>query len=277
MRHDIARFQKRLTAVSVKAGQEGIILSDVPISALEQAKEAKAAYGEIETYHPGYPGAQDTYYVGHIKGVGHIYQQTFIDTYAKIGFAQLYDRNNALVAADLLNDRVLPFYEQYDLRLLRVLTDRGTEYCGSREHHQYQFYLAIEDIDHTKIRAKSPQTNGICERFNRTVKNGFYDIAFRKKIYSSIEQLQNDLDAWMLDYNTSRTHSGKFCLEKTPMQTFLESIDIAKEHYLETISQINNPLQADILNNVGVGGDCGKYQTESLLLKPISDNFYISR
>ena len=275
LRHDIATFQKRLKAVSVKAEQDGIILSDTQIAALEQAKEDRVAHGEIETYHPGYLGAQDTYYVGHIKGVGHIYQQTFIDTYAKTGFAKLYDRKNALVAADLLNDRVLPFYEQHDLRLLRVLTDRGTEYCGSREHHEYQLYLAIEDIDHTKIKAKSPQTNGICERFNRTVKNEFYDIAFRKKIYSSIEQIQNDLDDWMLEYNTCRTHSGKFCFGKTPMQTFMESIDMAKEHYLETLSQTNNPLQADIQNNVGDGGDYLNYQTKSLTLKKISDNFYI--
>jgi len=275
LRHDIATFQKRLKAVSVKAEQEGIILSDMQIAALEQAKEDRVANGEIETYHPGYLGAQDTYYVGHIKGVGHIYQQTFIDTYAKIGFAKLYDRKNALVAADLLNDRVLPFYEQYDLRLLRILTDRGTEYCGSREHHEYQLYLAIEDIDHTKIKAKSPQTNGICERFNRTVKNEFYDIAFRKKIYSSIEQLQYDLDAWMIDYNTNRTHSGKYCFGKTPMQTFIESIDIAKEHYLETMAQTNNPLQADIHKNVGEEGDYLKHQTKSLPLKNQSDNFYI--
>lgn len=122
--------------------------------------------------------------------MGHIYQQTVIDTYSKIGFAKLYDRKNALVAADMLNDRVIPFFEQHDLKLMRMLTDRGTEYCGNRENHEYELYLAVEDIDHSKIKAKSPQTNGICERFNRTVQNEFYAIAFRKKIYTSIEQLQ---------------------------------------------------------------------------------------
>jgi len=255
LRHDIATFQKRLKILATKAEQDGIILSDTQIAALEQAKEEKVSHGEIETYHPGYLGAQDTYYVGHIKGVGHIYQQTFIDTFAKVGFAKLYDRKNALVAADILNDRVLPFYEQYDLRLLRILTDRGTEYCGSREHHEFQLYLAIEDIDHTKIKAKSPQTNGICERFNRTVNNEFYDIAFRKKIYTSLDQLQQDLDAWMLDYNTRRTHSGKYCFGKTPMQTFIENVPIAKEYYIEKRPQTNSPDQADIPNNVGDGRD----------------------
>ena len=205
LRHDMETFQKRLKALSTKVEQEGIVLDENQVAALEKAKAEKQAHGEIETYYPGFLVAQDTYYVGYIKGVGHIYQQTVIDTYSKIGFAKLYDRKNALVAADMLNDRVVPFFEQHDLKLMRMLTDRGTEYCGNRETHEYELYLAIEDIDHSKIKAKSPQTNGICERFNRTVQNEFYAIAFRKKIYTSIEQLQADLDTWMNSYNTQRT------------------------------------------------------------------------
>jgi hypothetical protein len=133
----------------------------------------KQAHGEIESCHPGYLGAQDTYYVGYIKGVGKIYQQTFIDTYAKVATTKLYDRKIALVAADTLNDREIPLYEKWNIPLMRILTDRGTEYCVTREHHEYQLYLAIEDIDHTKTKAKSPQTNGICERFDRTVQEEF--------------------------------------------------------------------------------------------------------
>ena len=106
--------------------QEGIVLDENQVAALEKAKEEKQAHGEIETYYPGFLVAQDTYYVGYNKGVGHIYQQTVINTYSKIGFAKLYDRKNALVAADMLNDRVIPFFEQYDLKLMRMLTDRGT-------------------------------------------------------------------------------------------------------------------------------------------------------
>lgn len=175
--------------MEVKSAQDGIVLTESQLSVLERAKEEKKAHGEIETHHPGYLGAQDTYYVGNIKGVGHIYQQNFIDTYSKVVFAKLYDRKNALFAADMLNDLVLPFFEQQELRLLRILTDRGTEYCGIREQHEYQFYLAIEDIDLTKTKAKSPQTNGICERFHRTIQEEFYAIAFRKKISRSIEEL----------------------------------------------------------------------------------------
>jgi transposase len=146
IRHELQTFQKRLKALEAKAAQEHFILTEDQVRALERAREEKSARGEIETEHPGYLGAQDTYYVGTIKSVGRIYQQTFIDTYSKVAFAKLYDRKNALVAADMLNDRVLPFFEEQDVPLLRVLTDRGTEYCGNRESHEYQLYLADYDV-----------------------------------------------------------------------------------------------------------------------------------
>ena len=130
-----------------------------------------------ETAHPGYLGAQDTYHVGTIKSVGRIYQQTFLDTYTQVAFGKLYDRKNALVAADMLNDRVLPLFEEQNVSLLGVLTDRGTEYYGQRERHEYQLYLAVENIDHTRTKARHPQTNGICERFHRTIQEEFYATA----------------------------------------------------------------------------------------------------
>jgi len=155
-RHDLETFKKRLKALEAKMAQENLILTEGQLAALEKAKEKKEAEGEIETEHPGYLGAQDTFYVGNIKGVGRIYQQTFIDTYTKVAFVKLYDRRNALVAAELLNDRVIPFFDEHEIPLLRILTDRGTEYCGNREHHEYQLYLAVENIDHSKTKAKSP-------------------------------------------------------------------------------------------------------------------------
>jgi transposase InsO family protein len=232
-RNDLETLQKRLKALSAKAAQEHFILTEAQVQAMERAKLEKEAHGEIETEHPGYLGAQDTYYVGTLKGVGRIYQQTFIDTYTRVAFAKLYDRKNALVAADTLNDRVLPFFEQKGLPLLRVLTDRGSEYCGNLEHHEYELYLAIEDIDHSKTKARHPQTNGICERFHRTMKDEFYAVAFRKKIYSSLEQLQSDVDAWLEVYNRQRPHSGRYCYGKTPMQTFIESKPLAEAKLLD--------------------------------------------
>ena len=186
-RHDLEIFRKRLKALEAKVAQEGIVLTESQLQALEKAKEEKEAVGEIETEHPGYLIAQDSFYVGNMKGVGRIYQQTVIDTYSKVAFAKLYDRKNALIAADMLNDRVIPFFDANAIPVLRVLTDRGSEYCGNREHHEYELYLDLENIDHTKTKAKSPQTNGICERFHKTILNEFYQITFRKKIYDSVE------------------------------------------------------------------------------------------
>jgi len=233
LRHDLQTFQRRLKALEAKAAQDSLILTEDQVRALERSREEKTARGEIETEHPGYLGAQDTYYVGTIKSIGRIYQQTFIDTYTKVAFAKLYDRKNALVAAEMLNDRVLPFFEEQDVRLLRILTDRGTEYCGNRESHEYQLYLAVEDIDHSRTKAKSPQTNGICERFHRTIQEEFYSTAFRKKLYRSLEELQADLDHWLHEYNRERSHSGKYCYGKTPMQTFLDSKHLAQEKMLD--------------------------------------------
>ena len=114
-----------------------------------------------------------------------------------------------------------------------MLTDRGTEYCGNPEHHEYELYLAVENVDHTRTKVKNPQTNGICERFHKTVLDEFYRVAFRKRIYETIGQLQDDLDAWMREYNEARSHQGRWCYGKTPMQTFVDALPIAREKLIQ--------------------------------------------
>lgn len=229
LRHNLASMKARLNALSKKVAEEGFILTESQLAALEKKQNDDLADGEIETAHPGYLGSQDTFYVGTLKGVGRVYQQTFVDTYSKVAICKLYTTKTPITAADLLNDRVLPFFEDNKMGILRMLTDRGTEYCGKVEHHDYALYLAVNDIEHTKTKARSPKTNGICERFHKTILNEFYQIAFRKKIYDGLDELQKDLDDWLMYYNHQRTHQGKMCCGRTPMQTLIDGKRIWQE------------------------------------------------
>lgn len=235
LRHNLACFKARLTALEKKSAEEGLVLTEAQVQALERKKDDDLACGEIETAHPGYLGSQDTFYVGTIKGVGRIYQQTYVDTYSKVAAAKLYTTKTPITAADLLNDKVLPLMAGLGMGVIRILTDRGTEYCGKPETHDYQLYLAINDIEHTKTKVRHPQTNGICERFHKTILDEFYKVTFRKKIYQCLEELQNDLDAWIDFYNNERTHQGKMCCGRTPMQTMLDG----KQLWHEKIEALN--------------------------------------
>ena len=235
MRHDLESFKKRLKALEAKVAEEGILLTEAQLAALEKKKEDDIVHGEIETHHPGYLGSQDTFYVGTLKGVGRIYQQTFVDTYSKWAAAKLYTTKTPITGADLLNDKVLPAFAEQGMSVIRILTDRGTEYCGKPETHDYQLYLALNDIEHTKTKAFHPQTNGICERFHKTILDEFYRVTFRRKLYTTLEELQADLDDWIRYYNHDRTHQGKVCCGRTPMQTMIDG----KEAYNEKVNALN--------------------------------------
>ena len=161
-------------------------------------------------------------------------------------------------------------YEEQEIRLQRILTDRGTEYCGKVEKHPFQLYLDLEDIDHTKTKAKSPQTNGICERFHRTIQDEFYSIVFRKKLFTSIEELQQELDTWIKWYNEERTHSGKHCYGKTPWETFIQSKHLALEKQVDELPwragearSIDKPLLSNQSEGLAKDRDSSEEQNQS--------------
>jgi len=234
-RHDLTIKALRLKRLEKWAAENSGILTEFQVQALEEAKEEKEAHGEIESPHSGFLLAQDTCYVGTIKGIGRIYQQTAIDTHANVGFAKVYREKTALTAADLLNDKVLPFFDGHGIRVLRVLTDNGGELCGRKDSHPYELFLHINDIEHTRTKVGCPQTNGAVERLHQTIQNEFYQVAFRKKRYRSLEEIQADLDVLMDQYNTERTNQGRYCQGRTPFRTFLEGLELYQQHFYEEV------------------------------------------
>ncbi|GAB4322783.1 MAG: hypothetical protein Kow0074_14620 [Candidatus Zixiibacteriota bacterium] len=178
---------------------------------------------------PGDLVAQDTFLVGYLKCGGRIYQQSVIDTYSSVAFAKLDTAKVPMTAIDVPYDRVLPFFEEQGVDILRVLTDRGTEYCGRLDKHPYQLYLQLHEIEHTRTKARHPQTNGVCERFHKTVLDEFYRPVFRRKIFGSVAELQVEFDEWLQRYNSDRTRQGKRCQGRTPLATFTDSLDLARK------------------------------------------------
>ena len=229
LRHGIETKGLRLKRLEKWSAENLGLLTESQVQALEDAKGEREAHGEVESPHPGFLVAQDTCYVGYIKGVGKLYHQAAIDTHSNVGFVKLYQEKTSLTASDLLNDRALPFFDEQMMRMLRVLTDNGREYCGSKENHAYQLFLHLNEIEHTRIRVRHPQTNGSVERLNQTVQEEFYKVAFRKKLYGSIDEIQADLDEFMRWYNNERTNQGKYCQGRTPMETFMAGIDLYRQ------------------------------------------------
>ena len=237
LRHNLQLASLRLKRLEKWSAENSSVLTESQVQALEQAKEEKQAHGEIESHHPGFLLGQDTCYIGYIKGVGKIYQQTGIDTHSNVGFAKVYSEKTALVAADFLNTKVLPFFDSQNMALLRILTDRGTEYCGRIETHPYQLFLHLSGIEHSRTKVRHPQTNGSTERLNQIIQNEFYKVAFRKKVYKSIDEIQVDLDIFMDNYNNERTNQGKHCKGRTPMQTFEDGRNLYQQYVFENLEE----------------------------------------
>lgn len=224
-RHGLSLRYQRLLWLERKVAIAGGVLTEHQLRLLRRWQGRQTDPEQhIEAPQPGYLLCQDTYYVGTIKGVGKIYQQSVIDAHNSQAFAKLYLSKVPMTAVDVLHDQVLPAYEAHGVDVERVLTDNGREFCGLPLQHPYELYLAINQIEHRRIAPGSPESNGFCERFHRTVQEEFFAVAFRKTTYESVAQLQADLDRYLEFYNRERPHQGYRTQGRTPYQTFLDGV-----------------------------------------------------
>ncbi|NPV54701.1 MAG: IS481 family transposase [Firmicutes bacterium] len=219
VRNDLETRYKRMLELEKRSAKKGFALTEEQIKLLEK-HNPEFAERHIETLYPGYLLSQDTFYVGTLKGVGRLYMQAVVDTYSSFAFAKLYTAKIAITAADIVFDRVLPFFAGEGIVVNAMLTDNGKEYKGRLDEHPYELLLSLHDIEHRFTRVGTPRTNGFVERFHRTVLDEFFREAFRKKSYASVDELQIDLDAWLKHYNYERPHRGYRNLGRKPYETF---------------------------------------------------------
>lgn len=223
LRYDIETRHKRLLRLERHARETTFVLTEQQIRLLERhSSEFRTRH--VEASRPGELLNQDTFYWGTLKGVGKVYVQVVVDVSCSLAFAKVYTSKMPITACDLLNDRVLPFYEQLGLTVEGVLTDNGREFCGKPESHPYELMLAMEGIDHRTTKVRSPRTNGFVERMNRTLLDECFRVQGRTKWYAGPEEIQRDLDVFMAFYNFQRTHQGYRVAGRTPAQALLDLI-----------------------------------------------------
>lgn len=218
---------ERWLRLEQKVAEEGIELSQEQVGFLEK-QNPQFRERHVESSRPGELLSQDTFYVGHFKGVGKVYLHAVVDTYSSYAFGFLHTSKQPEAAVSVVHNDAVPFYKKHKLKLGAILTDNGTEFCGTPEH-PYELYLALCEIEHRRTKVRRPQTNGFVERFNRTVKEEFFETVTRTTLYTSVEQLQEDLDKWLSCYNRERTHQGYRNLGRRPYDTI--------KAYLETVKK----------------------------------------
>lgn len=218
-KHDMGTRYERLLKLEERSLSQQIELSPQQVAWIEKANPCFRER-HIESSRPGEVLSQDTFYVGVLKGVGRVYLHAVVDTYGSYAFGFLHTTKQPEAALAVVHNDVLPFYREKGLPVDAILTDNGREFCG-KDTHPYELYLELNDIEHRKTQVRRPQTNGFVERFNRTVLDEFFRIAFRTKLYESVEVLQVDLDAWLVHYNTERPHQGYRNQGRRPIETIM--------------------------------------------------------
>lgn len=222
-RHNLLQKHQRLMRLEQSVRETKFDLSDAQVRALERfSPEFRERH--IETKHTGDLVAVDTFLVGSIKGVGRIYLQSVIDCYSRYAWGRLYTTKLPVTAVHVLNNDVLPFFEEHEAAITTVLSDNGREFCGRPDRHPYELFLQLEGIEHRTTQVRRPQSNGFVERLHRTLLDEHFRIAGRKNWYESVEQMQKDLDAYLLHYNAKRPHQGRNMNGRTPEKVFKEGL-----------------------------------------------------
>lgn len=218
-----------------------VVLSDAQIRLLER-HSVDFRCRHVEASRPGELLNQDTFYWGTLKGVGKVYVQVVVDVFCSLAFAKVYTSKMPVTAADLLYDRVLPFYEALGVKVDAILTDNGREYCGLPDQHPYELLLAMEEIEHRKTKIRSPRTNGFVERMNRTLLDECFRVQGRQTWYLEIDEIQRDLDRFMRYYNLERSHQGYRLKGRTPAQALMEALGITEIPEIVPTEEVNEPL-----------------------------------
>jgi len=224
MRHKLLFIHQRLLRMENEVRERSVTLTEEQIRLLERF-EPEFRDRHILTSYTGELVAVDTFFVGRLKGVGRVYLQAAIDCHSRYVWGRLYTTKMPVTAVHLLNNDVLPFFEEHDARVTTILSDNGSEYCGREDTHPYELFLQLEEIEHRTTKVASPQTNGFVERFHRTILNEHFRVMGRKKFYEGVDEMQDDLDEYLVYYNTKRPHQGRNMNGMTPEQAFNRGLE----------------------------------------------------
>ncbi|WP_454289733.1 IS481 family transposase [Rhizobium arsenicireducens] len=223
-RHNLLTKHERLLRLERETAERSISLSDEQVKLLERfSPEFRERH--IEAEHTGSLVAVDTFFVGTLKGIGKIYMQSAIDCHSRHAWARLYPSKLPVTAVHILNNDVIPTFEAHDARIETVLSDNGREFCGRPDQHPYELFLQLEEIEHRTTKVRRPQSNGIVERFHRTVLDEHFRVEGRRTWFETIEEMQVVLDDWLVSYNTKRPHQGRNMAGRTPRQAFIDGLN----------------------------------------------------
>ena len=222
-RHSILSKHHRLLRLERHYRDNNIELTDKHIQLLERF-DPEFRERHIQADYTGHLVAIDTFMVGNLKGIGKVYLQTVIDCHSRHAWGNLYTSKLPLTAVHVLNDKVLPFFEEHDAKIQTILSDNGREFCGREDHHPFELFLQLEEIEHRTTQVRRPQSNGIVERMHKTLLDEHFRIKGRTKFYESLDEMQIDLDEYLKTYNQERAHQGRNMNGRTPCQAFIDGL-----------------------------------------------------